>query len=506
MTSYRQNTKGVKEAVAWTAQYSEDGGASWSNTRPGWLDAFTVSGNGGDTPQSYNATVIAQTGVEANPQHTAALQNASVKGTETVPYNLANQTNGGTVDENTANCYVVGAPGYYSFPLVYGNAIKGGTTNTSAYTSTAPSRTTILSHFINHAGNAITDPYIRNNADCTPAKAELVWQDAPNLVTDIKYNNTGNGNISFTVDKNTIRQGNAIIAIKDAGDNVLWSWHIWVTDEDINNAIEITNFQGKKYKLMSVNLGWCDGSTTNYAERSCKVKFTAGGESQTITVKQASNSITTDGNHPYYQWGRKAPFLPSDGLSNTNKTWYDKDGNAHTKSPKTENFSTGATCIMNYILKPDVMQNRSVGDNTYANLWSADNNVYTANDENVIKTIYDPSPMGFKLPPSNAFTGFTTTGEYVSTLSQINGEWDSSLKGWNFYTDSSKNKTIFFPASGDRYYSNGGARNVGSFGYCWSAVPNRQNHGRYLLFSSSYVNPLNINTRVFGLGLRSSQE
>ena len=52
--------------------------------------------------------------------------------------------------------------------------------------------------------------------------------------------------------------------------------------------------------------------------------------------------------------------------------------------------------------------------------------------------------MGFKLPPSNAYTGFTTTGEYVSTLSQINGEWDSSLKGWNFYTDSSKNKTIFF--------------------------------------------------------------
>ena len=410
------------------------------------------------------------------------------------------------MDENTANCYVVGAPGYYSFPLVYGNAIKGGTTNTSAYTSTAPSRTTILSHFINHAGNAITDPYIRNNADCTPAKAELVWQDAPNLVTDIKYNNTGNGNISFTVDKNTIRQGNAIIAIKDAGDNVLWSWHIWVTDEDINNAIEITNFQGKKYKLMSVNLGWCDGSTTNYAERSCKVKFTAGGESQTITVKQASNSITTDGNHPYYQWGRKDPFLPSDGLSNTNKTWYDKDGNAHTKSPKTENFSTGATCIMNYILKPDVMQNQSVGDNTYANLWSADNNVYTANDENVIKTIYDPSPVGFKLPASNAFTGFTTTGTSSGNGYKVNGTWDSSLKGWNFYTDSSKNKTIFFPASGCRLYSDGGMLYVGGAGYCRSAVPYSQNYGLTLYFNSSSVIPLHKFARACGCGVRSSQE
>ena len=494
VTSYRENSKGVQEAAPWTAQYSVDNGVSWTDTRPEWLTAFTASGAGGTSAQPYDATVIAQTDTD-NSSHTTALQNATAKGTADTPYNLSNQTDGGPTDENTANCYVVSAPGYYSFPLVYGNALKNRSTNESAY-KTSNTGSNILSHFINHAGNAITDPYIRNNADCTPAKAELVWQDAPNLVTDIKYNNTGNGNISFTVDKNTIRQGNAIIAIKDAGDNVLWSWHIWVTDEDINNAIEITNFQGKKYKLMSVNLGWCDGSTTNYAERSCKVKFTAGGESQTITVKQASNSITTDGNHPYYQWGRKDPFLPSDGLSNTNKTWYDKDGNAHTKSPKTENFSTGATCIMNYILKPDVMQNQSVGDNTYANLWSADNNVYTANDENVIKTIYDPSPVGFKLPASNAFTGFTTTGTSSGNGYKVNGTWDSSLKGWNFYTDSSKNKTIFFPASGYRNYSNGGML----------YVPYSQNYGLTLYFNSSSVIPLHKFARACGCGVRSSQE
>lgn len=109
-------------------------------------------------------------------------------------------------------------------------------------------------------------------------------------------------------------------------------------------------------------------------------------------------------------------------------------------------------------------------------------------------------------PPSNAFTGFTTTGEYVSTLSQINGEWDSSLKGWNFYTDSSKNKTIFFPASGYRYYSNGGAGSVGSYGFCWSAVPGSQVSGRPLYFYSSYVYPLYNNYRAFGFGVRSSQE
>lgn len=503
VTSYRENGKGVQEAAPWTAQYSVDNGVSWTDTRPEWLTAFTASGAGGTSAQPYDATVSVQTGTENNP-HTTALQNAIAKGTADTPYNLSNQTDGGPTDENTANCYVVSAPGYYSFPLVYGNALKNRSTNESAY-KTGNTGSDILSNFINHAGAAITNPYIRRNADCTPAKAELVWQDAPDLLTDIEYNDAWDGFITFSVNRNTIRQGNAVIAIRDTENKILWSWHIWVTDEDLSQTIEITNHQGYKYRMLPVSLGWCDASVVTYAERSCKVKFTAGGESQTITVKQASNSITTSNNHPYYQWGRKDPLRPSNGLGNTNKTWYDKDGNAHTESPKTENFSTGATCIMNYILKPDVMQNQSGGDNTYANLWSADNTVYTANDNSVVKTVYDPSPVGFKLPASNAFTGFTTTGASGSGYA-VNGTWDSSLKGWNFYTDASRSKTIFFPASGCRLYSSGGASNVGSYGYCWSAVPGYQYFGRYLLFNSSFVFPLYNFYRAFGFGVRSSQE
>lgn len=509
VTSYKHNSRGDKQPAQWKAQFSEYGGP-WTDTSPTWLTGFTASGAGGEIPQSYTATVSAQIGTDNSP-HTTALQSAIEKGTETAPYNLANQTGSSTV-QNTANCYVVSAPGYYCFPLVYGNAIKNGTTNTSAYTSNKTG-SNILKTFINHTGNPITSPYIKENSGCVPAKAELLWQDAPGLISNVQYNNSQmqlfvnpENYISFQVNALTIRQGNAVIAIKDAGDNVLWSWHIWVTDENIGQTIEVTNHQSQKYKFMPVNLGWCDGRTETYAERSCKVKFTAGDASKEVIIKQVSASITTGGNHPYYQWGRKDPFLPSNGLANTNKIWYDKDGNAHTESPQTENLSTGIACIKNYILKPDVMHSQYSGDNTYANLWSADNNVYIANDENVIKTIYDPSPVGFKLPPSNAFTGFTTTGNYTNNTSQINGEWDSSLKGWNFYTDSSKNKTIFFPASGYRHYSGGGASYVGSSGYCWSAVPRNQGHGRCLGFYSSVVNPLNNNERAGGFGLRSSQE
>ena len=503
--SYRENSKGVKEAIPWTAEFSTDNGLSWSADKPDWLTDFTTSGPGGSASQSFNATVGAQAGIEVN-SHTATLRAAAPKGSAGQPYNLSNST-GNTRVENTANCYVVGAPGYYSFPLVYGNAIKNGATNTSAYT-TANSGSNILSTFINHTGNGITDPYIANNAGCVPAKAELVWQDALSLVSDIKYNSgTNGGNISFKVDPSTIRQGNAVIAIKDVNDQILWSWHIWVTDEEIKNTIAVTNRQNVTYNLMSVNLGWCDSNTTSYAGRSCKVKFTAGEKSQEITLKQASNSITTGGNSPFYQWGRKDPFLPSDGLADANKTWYDKAGNASTLNPATEDFSTGIPCIKNYILKPNVMQSNASGDALYQNLWSADNNVYTANDNLVVKTIYDPSPVGFKLPASNAFTGFTKRSGTMYNPAQINGTWDDSSKGWRFYTNSVKDKTIFFPASGRYNYSSGVLRAVGSGGWYWLAVPGNQTNGYILGFNRTDVSSNGgFLGRGWVYGVRSSQE
>ena len=303
VTSYKHNSRGDKQPAQWKAQFSEYGGP-WTDTKPAWLTGFTTAGAGGETPQSYNATVGAQIGTSSDP-HAQKLRDNPSHGGVIYHHNLANQTDGGSTVQNTANCYVVSAPGYYCFPLVYGNAIKNGTTNTSAYTSNKTG-SDILTPFINHTGNPITSPYIKENAGCVPAKAELLWQDAPGLISNVQYNNSQmqlfvnpENYISFQVYARTIRQGNAVIAIKDAGDNVLWSWHIWVTDENIGQTIEVTNHQSQKYKFMPVNLGWCDGRTKTYAERSCKVKFTAGDASKEVIIKQVSASITTGGNHPY---------------------------------------------------------------------------------------------------------------------------------------------------------------------------------------------------------------
>ena len=500
VTSYRQNAQGEKEAAEWTAQYAEDG-TTWTDAKPGWLTTFTASGTGGDSAQPCDATVEAQTGI-SNDFHTAALKAATAKGSETTPYNLSSSTGGSSV-ENTANCYVVSAPGHYSLPLVYGNAIKNAATNVSAYTSTATG-TNILNPFINHAGNGITDPYIANNNGCTPAKAELVWQDAMNLVTDIEYNAGSNGgNISFKVDRSSIRQGNAVIAIKDASDAILWSWHVWVTDEDINNVIEITNHQNVKYNFMPVNLGQCDGNTITYEERSCKVKFIAGDQSKEITIKQLANVIATGDNHPYYEWGRKDPFYPSNGMDNTTKTWYDKEGIPSTDNPAKANLSTGAACIKNYILKPNVMHATNTADKLFLNLWSANNSSVSFSDLSVtIKTIYDPCPVGFRLPVSYCFSGFTTTGESVESTSEINGFYDDNRIGWCLYTDATRSRTIFFPSTGWRNYVTSAVKGVNVWGYYWYGIPYDMQDAQGMDIGKEYLRNRNKTHRAFAGSIR----
>ena len=500
VTSYRQNAQGEKEAAEWTAQYAEDG-TTWTDTKPVWLTAFTASGTGGEFAQPCDATVEAQTGI-SNDLHENALKAATAKGSETTPYNLSNNTGGNTV-ENTANCYVVNAPGYYSLPLVYGNAIKNSATNASAYTSTVTG-TNILNPFINHAGNGITNPYIANNNGCTPAKAELVWQDAMNLVTDIEYNAGSNGgNISFKVDRSSIRQGNAVIAIKDASDAILWSWHVWVTDEDINDVIEITNHQNVKYNFMPVNLGQCDGNTITYAERSCKVKFTAGDQSKEITIKQLANVIATGDNHPYYEWGRKDPFYPSNGMDNTTKTWYDKEGIPSTDNPAKANLSTGAACIKNYILKPNVMHATNTADKLFLNLWSANNSSVSFSDPSVtIKTIYDPCPVGFRLPVANCFSGFTTTGESVESTSEINGFYDDNRIGWCLYTDATRSRTIFFTSTGWRNYVTSAVKGVNVWGYYWYGIPYDMQDAQGMDIGKEYLRNRNKTHRAFAGSIR----
>ena len=57
----------------------------------------------------------------------------------------------------TANCYVIKKKGVYRFPLVYGNAIVNGSTNSASYTKVSG---TYSLDFVNGAGTIINTPFI----------------------------------------------------------------------------------------------------------------------------------------------------------------------------------------------------------------------------------------------------------------------------------------------------------------------------------------------------------
>ena len=400
--------------------------------------------------------------------------------------------------QSTANCYVIHNPGTYKFPTVYGNSIKNGADNKSAYTSTK-SGANILKNFIKADGNAIDKPQIDNiNNAC------LIWQDTQNLISNISFDSSTHY-VSFEVKKENIHNGNAIIAVRDNSNTILWSWHIWVTEEDLT-PVEIENYQHYKYNILPVNLGWCGLNAEVYAQREVKIRIKQQNSSKTVdfTFNQKGHSEwdRKNGNNPYFQWGRKDPMLPSNGLGNADKTCFTTDTQYAFKHTGLETID-----IKEYIRNPHKFNTSWMMDGRYYNLWSTDNERTDAfNDELVIKSVYDPSPVGYSLPAVNAFTGFTTTGGNTNNPVEWNVK-GSFNKGWLFYCKPDKQgDTVFFPACGYHDYGPGSLHDVTTGGYYWVARPYDRYYGRDLSFNSGSVSPLDYASRGCGFPVRPAME
>ena len=511
--SYRQAPDGTTpQPIPWKiSKYEEWDYAtnSWvdkGTTKPAWLGDLTDQGNGSTAAEAGNAAVKPAPVVDKLAAYNQVLKDATPKGTAANPYNLANPGgNGSMMDiEESANCYLISAPGYYCIPLVYGNAIKNGITNSHAY-QTSNSGTNILQHFKDHAGVDISSPYINvQNASNPATKASIVWTDQSGIIEASSLGIEGSGTnafVHFRVPQDKIKNGNAVIAVKNASGTVMWSWHLWFIHDDALNTVTCTNFQGYKYKFTQETLGWkytvLNGSSYS-APRKARVKVEQtvanGGVKQFayITITQNPGN-SRRGYNTFYQFGRKDAFPGTDTTPDGSFT--PNGGN---------NMS-----IQNGIQHPETFYTDGstwYSDYNQYNLWSMDNTTTGFNDDAVVKTIYDPCPAGFKMPASNAFTGFTTTGRNVSTQSQLNvsGAWDW---GWNFNNKiSSPDATVYFPASGGRSYYDGSLFYVGSAGVYWPAVPRSTSIGCCLYFDWGTVAPLNIFSLSYGFSVRPVAE
>ena len=372
-----------------------------------------------------------------------------------------------TSGSHTANCYVVSAPGYYCFPLVYGNAV--------GYTAVNPDAATLekaYKDYKNADNGDITKPYIledlkypNTKADTSKYEAVVIWQDVhpgaevildKNLsvinapsgagLADCKY-------IRFSIDKERILPVNAVVALRQKSDKkILWSWHIWVApvSEDFYKTSSFKYLEAGSTTteisatMLNSNLGWTAplkyaAGTTKAKTAKLRIRQDGTNTYKDIAVDQAS--YTTEPrtgkyfSSNYYQWGRKDPFIGvhQDLGKETGETQTDKpyssqkllfNGWNSSASANTSHSLSGSEImkhdISQWIQNPDSYNKyQPFGSKTVdICLWNYSQKTGSQNSDihrdYTRKTIYDPSPAGFCVPPYRFATGFTANGDSSS--------------------------------------------------------------------------------------------
>lgn len=519
--------------VKWEViEYSLDNGATWTTGKPNWLTLEKYNDNGSG---EYDASA------SANTQSVKWAGSQEVVGSSSNPVDLSLRTITGEDRSakgiTTANCYVITSPGYYTFPIIYGNAMKNGQADTKAY-QTRNNGTDMLTNLVRHDGSPITNPWIHNNS-ITVNNATLVWQDAQNLVTDISLSDDKHY-VVFQVKKENIQNGNAVIAVRDANNTIVWSWHIWAVPQSKLYTVKISDTN--KSTFLSLNLGWYDSAIPI---RSVKIraKQEESGFTDEFTVQQDSEDFLFGGN-VYYQWGRKDPMLGFVYRDNkfVEKTQYYSDQNLQFKvQPTVFTYSShSATASVKYgwfdaLTHTDTYQvfdglvmttvqdaithpyyyygttnywiripdgyDWKWGDGDpghwfaptiqqkwkenaynshleyryrwqgklYHNLWNSDAEFDPSNNLNteVYKTVYDPSPVGFKIPNAGAFSGVR-----VDSFITHKGTW--------YYPEGEDPRGLFFPATSLREPNDGRVREgydgmmQYSAGHTWHPNPRPQ--------------------------------
>lgn len=320
------------------------------------------------------------------------------------------------VEEETANCYMINTTGEHSFlATVIGNGQKGIIPRVGFHTESA---------------------YI------SPKSAKLLWQDVEGFIDASSVRLGGDGRCYYVANQNV---GNAVIAVysgEDQTGDILWSWHIWGVGDEMPSDEEYTNKVGSKFTVMDRTLG-AHSKTSLYAT--------------------------------LYQWGRKDPF--------PNTSTYYVDGVATDVETSFPIYVSQTGTIVETVQHPGEMQKYI--DNTHGN-WMAEANNYLWGDANLtkpawpdyledpiacagwtdVKTIYDPSPVGYRVANKYTWTGFVKRSDgntagisgTTSRLDYINYvKYDN---GYYFKKNDSDTEGTFYPQTGSRY---------GSTGTMWSA-------------------------------------
>ena len=221
----------------------------------------------------------------------------------------------------TANCYLVSQAGDYKFKAVLGN----------------------------------TDGSVGN-----VKSVEVLWESfgtdvMPNVGDLIDTVSFRDGYVRFSTPE-TFANGNAVIAVRNPKGTILWSWHIWCSEEGWQEHI----YNNNAGTMMDRNLGATSATP---------------GDVGALGL--------------LYQWGRKDPFLGSSSISSS------------VQALSTGNWETSSTDITNAL----AISNPT----TFFTAYILPNGNWQSK-----KTAYDPCPVGWRVPDGGE-NGIWKTAGFAKT-------------------------------------------------------------------------------------------
>ena len=298
-----------------------------------------------------------------------------------------------------ANCHIVSTPGAYSFQTVKGNSVE--------------------------SVGAV-------------ASAEVLWEsfgtaETPSkgsVIAEVVYN-SADGHIHFKT-PTTLKNGNALIAVKDASGNILWSWHIWVCDgwDPVKTAHTYYHNAGV---IMDRNLGALSATP---------------GEATALGL--------------LYQWGRKDPFIGSSSISDD----VEAASTLIWPSPVLSTQQTGTIAYATANPTTFIASTENNYDWFYTGEFSTDNTRWQEK-----KTVYDPCPAGWKLPNGSSpyKEDFWITA--IDNKRFLIYPMDHTFFGLNLNNGFGDADPIWYPLAGYRVDYSGLLWGVGRYSGNWTSTP-----------------------------------
>ena len=220
------------------------------------------------------------------------------------------------------------------------------------------------------------------------SSADLLWQSAQSMITSLTLSEDRKS-ITFTAAK----QGNALVAIRDAEGTILWSFHLWISPVE-------TVLYPNGYYVLDRNLG---------------ARSNTKGEKSSWGL--------------YYQWGRKDP-MPE--LMKGNATWwasatcYKMDNSDF----RIDGIATGPGVDHYYAIKHPTTFIKKAGSTNVDWIYEGGNDRLWGNPEGhskpniktLKKSIYDPCPEGYMVPPMDLFSANGVTKGEITNFPAFGGE------------------------------------------------------------------------------------